>query len=318
MDLKNLIAQAASKYGNTSNVVLKASESTGQPPCELFITDEHTENYLTLQMAGDADRGGITGIAAGVGSLASIALAFMMIIKGRWDLVGLCIFLAAAMFLIPFYFETRKPLPLPVLFNRRTKEVYFDQNGDLYHTPWDNIQAIACEFQMTSIYTGGINNASLEILVKRLGDPDNALMVSLGSPMGKTLDMQKGFWEYIRSYMNNGPWFDENGNHAESDEFIKKTLSSNIRPSDFLGYWKKTITDKKVKSGHSNYLTASDAFMFIGHLIFFPTNAIQDFTYNYVQRKTRNLWPEIVTERLHQDGPALRLIDLERERGFSV
>lgn len=81
MDIKKLIAQAASKYGNTSNVVLKASESTGQPPCELFITDEHTENYLTLQMAGDADRGAITGIAAGVGSLASIALAFMMIIK---------------------------------------------------------------------------------------------------------------------------------------------------------------------------------------------------------------------------------------------
>jgi hypothetical protein len=157
---------------------------------------------------------------------------------------------------------------------------------------------------MTSIYTGGINNASLEILVKRLGVPENALMVSLGSPMGKTLDMQKGFWEYIRSYMNNGPWFDENGNHAESDEFIKKTLSSNIRPSDFLGYWKKTITDKKVKSGHSNYLTASDAFMFIGHLIFFSNQCytrlhIQLCTEKNTKLMARNSYRTLTSRRPH-------------------
>ncbi|WPX17428.1 hypothetical protein RHM58_26655 [Pseudomonas sp. 10S4] len=171
---------------------------------------------------------------------------------------------------------------------------------------------------MTGVYTGSINNASLEILVKRLGEPENVLMVSLGSPMGKTLDLQKGFWEYIRSYMNNGPWFDKNGKHSDSDEFIKSQLSSNIRHSDFLGYWKKTITDKKLKSGDSNFLTASDAFMFVGHLVFYPTNAIQDFTYDYVKRKTRKLWPEIVTERLKPDGPTSRLIDLERERGLPV
>ncbi|PMQ11178.1 hypothetical protein PseAD21_13360 [Pseudomonas sp. AD21] len=200
MDMKDLIARAASKYGDSSSFVLKANKSTGQPPCELFITDEHTENFLTLQIAGDSDRGSITGMAAGVGSLSSFALALMTIIKGRWDLVGLCTSLGIAMFLVPFYFETRKPLPMPVLFNRRTREVYFDQNGELFHTPWDDIQAIACEFQMTGIYTGSMNNASLKILVKRLGEPENSLMVSLGAPMGKTLSMQKGFWEYIRSY----------------------------------------------------------------------------------------------------------------------
>ncbi|WP_339527589.1 DUF6708 domain-containing protein [Pseudomonas sp. EL_65y_Pfl2_R96] len=318
MALKDLIAQAVSKYGKTSNITLQPNESTGQLPLELFITDEHTTNYLTLQVAGDADRGGITGMAAGVGSLASLVLALMMMLKGRWDLVGLCFFLGAAMFFVPFFLETRKPLPLPILFNRRTREVYFDKAGELFHTPWDDIQAIACEFQMTGIYTGSINNASLEILVKRLGEPEYLAMVSLGSPMGKTLNMQKSFWEYIRSYMNNGPWFDKNGKHTDSDEFVRSQLSSNIRKSDFLAYWKKTITDKKLQSEGSNFLSASDAFMFIGHLIFYPTNAIQDFTYDYAKRKTRNLWPEIVTERLKSDGPTTRLIDLERERGLSV
>ncbi|WPX17427.1 hypothetical protein RHM58_26650 [Pseudomonas sp. 10S4] len=105
MALKDLMAQAVAKYGKTSNTILRPNESTGQSPLELFITDEHTTNYLTLQMAGDADRGGITGMTAGVGSLASLVLALMMILKGRWDLVGLCLFLATSMFFVPFFWK---------------------------------------------------------------------------------------------------------------------------------------------------------------------------------------------------------------------
>ncbi|MFL1551653.1 hypothetical protein ACI77I_21590 [Pseudomonas sp. D47] len=49
-------------------------------------------------------------------------------------------------------------------------------------------------------------------------------MISLGELFGKSLAMQKGFWEYIRAYMNNGPYF-EHGNHSESEVFVKSQLA---------------------------------------------------------------------------------------------
>ncbi|MBV6750285.1 hypothetical protein KV580_08250 [Pseudomonas chlororaphis] len=163
-----------------------------------------------------------------------------------------------------------------------------------------------------------MNNAALEILVRRLGEPENALMVPLGAPMGKDLDMQKGFWEYIRSYMNNGPWFDEHGNHSESDTFIRKQLASNIRPSDFLAHERQLILEKKAAPGRKTHLTPTDYISLIGDFYLHPTHLIQDFVYDTAKRRARNRWPEIVLERLRPDGPTTRLIDLERERGLDV
>src|SRR5471030_3428226 len=86
-----------------------------------------------------------------------------------------------------------------------------------------------------------MQSAALEIRVWRFEKPDTSLMVSLGPPFGKSLEMQKGFWEYIRSYMNNGPYFDEHGNHSESDAFVQSQLSVRPRMSDSF---KDTGTDK--------------------------------------------------------------------------
>ncbi len=47
-------------------------------------------------------------------------------------------------------------------------------------------------------------------------------------------------------------------------------------------------------------------------------NWLQEFTYNIAKRRSRNRWPQIVTERLQPNGPTTRLIDLERERGLDV
>ena len=41
---------------------------------ELFIVDEHTENYLALQAGGDFDRGLLTGVLAGIGGIGGIGL----------------------------------------------------------------------------------------------------------------------------------------------------------------------------------------------------------------------------------------------------
>ena len=226
--------------------------------------------------------------------------------------------LGAPLVILPFLWETRHPLPLPILFNRRTREVYFDHNGQLYHSPWDDIQALAGEFLMVGPHTGGMRNASLEILVRRLGEPDNALLVSLGLPMGKTLQMQKGFWEWLRAYMDNGPWFDENGQRSDSDAYVKEMLSAHMKPTDFLSWRKQVITEKKAQSDGKNYLEWTDAVLYLGHLFMYPMNWLQEFTYNAAKRRSRNRWPRIVTERLQPDGPTTRLIDLERERGLDV
>lgn len=318
MALRDLIQQARQKYGQAPSVILAADQPTGEKPMELFITDEHTEHYLTLRVGGDTDRGLMAGLMGGI-AVAGIAIGLgTSLVNGKWDGLWIMLLLSTPLFLIPFILETQRRLPLPILFNRRTREVYFDHNGLLYHCPWDGIQAVACEFQIVGPYTAGMNNASLEILVRRLGEPDNALMVSLGPPMGKTLAMQKGFWEYIRAYMNNGPWFDKDGNHSTSDEFVKSQLAAHTKPTGFLKHSLKTIADKKAAAGGKNYLTGIDTVLLLGDIFFYPSNLIQEFTYNIAKRRSRNRWHQIVSERLQSDGPTTRLIDLERGRGLDV
>jgi len=319
MDLKDLVQQARGKYGQTPRVLLAADQPTGEKPMELFTTDEHTRFYLTLQAGGDSDRGLITGLIGGVGGFMLFCCVIVLaLFSGKWALIPPMLWICIPAFVVPFLWEISRPLPLPILFNRRTREVYFDHNGELFHTPWDGIQAMACEFQMVGPYTAGMNNASLEILVRRLGEPDNALMVSLGAPMGKTLAMQKGFWEYLRAYMNNGPWFDKDGNHSESDAFVKSQLAAHTKPTGFLAHSRQTIAEKKAAAGGRNYLSGIDVVLLLGDLFFYPMNWIQEFTYNVAKRRSRNRWPQIVTERLQPDGPTTRLIDLERERGLDV
>ncbi len=235
MVVSDLIHQARTRFGQSPSVLLRADEPTGEKPWEMFVTDEHTEHYLAIKTGGDSDRGMLTG-ALGVGGVTVLLMCSILILSGNTDGILTGVILAAALFVIPFLWETRRPLPLPILFNRRTREVYFDHNGKLYHSPWDGIQALAGEFVMVGPHTGGMRNASLEILVRRLGEPDNALLVSLGLPMGKTLQMQKGFWEWLRAYMDNGPWFDENGQHSASDAYVKKMLSAHTNPTGFLAY----------------------------------------------------------------------------------
>lgn len=318
MVVSDLIQQARARFGQAPSVVLRADQLTGEKPWEMFVTDEHTEHYIALKTGGDTDRGMLTGAMGGIGGVATILMSAILILNGKIDGIWTGFILAATLFIIPYLWETRRPLPLPILFNRRTREVYFDHNGELYHSPWDGIQALAGEFLMVGPHTGGMRNASLEILVRRLGEPDNALLVSLGLPMGKTLQMQKGFWEWLRAYMDNGPWFDENGQRSESDAFVKFMLSAHMKPTDFLAWRRQVIAEKKAAAGGKNYLTGSDTFMYVCHLLFYPMNWLQEFTYNVAKRRSRNRWPQLVSERLQPDGPTTRLIDLERERGADV
>ncbi|WP_259334698.1 hypothetical protein [Pseudomonas sp. DP16D-R1] len=303
---------------NPSTVILEAGKPSGEQPMELFITDEHTEHYLTLQSGGDSGRGLWTGILGGVGGVAGIGLAVLLMLIGKWEGVPTGLIMSAAFFLVPFLWETLRPLPLPILFNRRTREVYFDHDGELFHTPWDGISAVANEFQLVGTHIGGMQNASLEIRVWKFEEPQTALMVSLGAPFGKSLEMQKGFWEYIRSYMNNGPYFDEQGNHSESDAFVKSQLDVRFKMSDSFKQTLAQLKQAKKDAGGRNYLTGSDVAKLIFEPMLYPQDRIQEFTYSVAKRRSRNRWPKVVSERLKAEGPVTRLVDLEQMQGFGV
>ncbi len=281
---------------------------------ELFVVDEHTENYLTIQAGGDFGRGMLTGALAGFGGIGGVGLGLLSFMQSG-DLEGLNIMLAICIPLcgIPFLWEALRPLPLPILFNRRTREVYFDHDGELFHAPWDSIFAIANEFQIVGPQIGSIQNASLEIKVWKFEEPETALMVSLGAPFGKSLALQKGFWEYIRAYMNNGPYFDEHGNHSESDAFVKSQLAVRPKMSDSFKRTREEIKQAKREAGSNNYLTGHHVIKLILEPMFYPMHRIEEFTYSIAKRRSRNLWPSLVTERLKANGPTTRLVDLESE-----
>ncbi|WXL25809.1 hypothetical protein WG219_21370 [Ectopseudomonas mendocina] len=319
MVVSDLLQQARARFGSSPSAVLRADQPTGEKPWEMLVTDEHTENYLSLRANGESDIGLITGILGEAVFFMFALLIPWMAVVDKWDAFNYLLLVGLPAILIPFFWETRRPLPLPILFNRRTQEVYFDHNGELYHTPWDGAEAVAGEFMLVGPHTGGMRNASLELLVRRLGEPDNALLVSLGLPMGKTLQMQKGFWEWLRAYMDNGPWFDENGQRSDSDAYVKEMLkASAIKPTDWHKFTLDEIRKSKAENGGSNYLSASDFFILCYEILFYPMHWLQVFTYKVAKRRSRNRWPQIVMERLQDGGPTTRLIDLERERGLDV
>ncbi|MFQ6573245.1 hypothetical protein [Pseudomonas sp. UM16] len=300
-----------SQYIPSPTVILEAQKSTGEQPMELFIVDEHTEHYLALQAGGDFDRGLLTGVLGGMGGCAMIGLGLIGALQGKFDITYMTFSIGIPLLLVPFLWETLRPLPLPILFNRRTREVYFDHNGELFHSPWDGISAMANEFQLVGTQIGAMQSALLEVRVRKFKQPDTALMISLRAPFGKSLAMQKGFWEYIRAYMNNGPYFDEHGNHSESDAFVKSQLAVRFKMSDSFKHTLARIKQAKKEAGGRNYLGADDVAMLIIEPMLYPQDRIKEFTYSIAKRRSRNRWPSLVTERLKANGPTTRLVDLE-------
>ncbi len=314
MSVSQLLQQARAKYEQNPSAELRADQPTGETPMELFLSEDHTDSYLTLNAGGDSERGLLTGTIGGGALMLFAYVCMLALLKGQWDflpgMLGVCVF----MLLVLFVWETLRPLPLPILFNRRSREVYFERDGILYHTPWDEIRAIAGEFMLVGPQMGGMRCASLEVLMHRYGQPQEQVLVSLGLPMGKTLALQKSLWEYLRAYMNNGPWFDKHGEHSESDAYVKSLLSVRMKRTDWHKYTLEKIRKDKAENHGKNYLSGLDVVMLIGELFLYPMNWVHEFTNRVARRRSRKSWPELVQERLRPDGPTSRLIDLEREQ----
>lgn len=304
-----LLALIGEKFGARYPITpLFADRATGQKPMQLNEVDEHTEHYLALKNGEEMVKGLWTGILSGwIGvALALVGLAFLA--KSDWEGVVTSLALAIAFFAIPFAWEMLDPLPLPTLFNRRTREVYFELDGELYHTPWDGIEAATYEYEMVHQNTGAMRHAPIEVLMHRYGKPEQLVLVNLVIPVGRSIAINQHTWEYLRAYMNNGPWFDENGGNSPSDAFVREQLSINNhkRRHAYKLSWQSW---QKYRHPRSLVLMALE-------LLFYPSYAIQDFVYALSKRRSRNQWPEEALERLRPDGPTTRLVDLESVQGL--
>ncbi|MEH6499860.1 MAG: hypothetical protein V7751_10775 [Pseudoalteromonas distincta] len=293
---------------------LQADQPTGAPLMCMPDVEEQTEHYLSIENGESADRGMLTGALGGVLGVSLSIMAFLAYRTGNDDGVLQALLVALVCFIAPFLWEVLRPMPLSILFNRRTREVYFEQDGHIYHAPWDEIAAAAYSFDTVGPYTGGMRHAALEALLHRYGHPEEQVLLNLGSPLGKSLEMQLGFWEYLRAYMDKGPWFDEQGNHSESPDFNQSLMEvRNSKGQSVRLYWGLIREEYKAKNGR-NFLNWLDVALLFGSLLFLPMRATQNFTYAIAKRRSRSQWPKLIRERLDPNGPITRLVDIELEQ----
>jgi hypothetical protein len=297
--------------------LLRADQATGTPLMCMPEVEEQTEHYLAIEHGDSADRGMWTGAFGGGVTLVfgGFSLAFFLDGRSEPALASLAFGLLA--FLIPFVWEVLRPMPLPILLNRRTRELYFEQEGEIYHTPWDGIAAATYAYGTVGPYTAGMRHAALEALLHRYGRPQEQVVINLGSPTGKSLEMQSGFWEYLRAYMDNGPWFDEQGRHSDSPEHLQSFQEvRNSKGQSVRLYWGLIKEEYKANKGR-NFLSYADFMLLFGSMFLLPVRILQNFTYAMAKRRSRSQWPQVIRERLRADGPTSRLVDLEREQGLT-
>lgn len=292
--------------------LLRADQPTGAPLMGMPEVEEQTENYLAIEHGDSADRGMWTGALGGGLALFLVVMSGVALLRGNIDGMVQALLVTFAGTVTPFLWEVLRPMPLPILLNRRTRELYFEQEGEIYHTPWDGIAAATYAYGTVGPYTAGMRHAALEALLHRYGHPQDQVVINLGSPTGKSLEMQLGFWEYLRAYMDNGPWFDEHGRHSDSPEHLQAFQEvRNSKGQSVRLYWGLIKEEYKTNKGQ-NFLSYADFMLLFGSMMLLPVRILQNFTHAMAKRRSRSQWPQMIRERLRDDGPTSRLVDLEQ------
>src|SRR5690606_27448783 len=184
-------------------------------PQTLDEVDQENEIFLDFKTAKEEQYGGwfSTGM---FGVVIAVLLCFAELIvhydaglienlKVISGILGFAIIVMG----LPGTMEILKPLPAPWRFNRRTREVYaLDDSGQLYHAPWNNIQAYLSTGTVFLPKSGPMNTAVLELQLHRFGHPDQPLNIALGRVLGGQRYEKLGPWEYRCIYMDHGPGFD--------------------------------------------------------------------------------------------------------------
>jgi len=313
---KKLFDVVASKFGTSSNVLLlNGKSSSSYAPSQPGLVESQDCVFLSLRTGRAESKGILTGVAFFVGAVGLVLVMLPNLFGAPYssNLDWWVFFLSVLVIIAPAIWEISRPPMLPVVFNRGTQEIYYDQKGELYYSEWNDIEAVAYEYTIVNQYSGAIIHGNLEIVLRKFGDPDDRIALNLsGVPAGKRLPTLLGFWEYLRSYMTVGPWFDETGNKTEfKNSFIEKSLKSgDISFLDLVLDSRRTL-GREYREGEG---VSGAAFLswVTSYMLVLPAFGME-FVQKIDRKKARKHWPEVVQERLKPDGPTTRLIDIEED-----
>ncbi|MGP7735775.1 DUF6708 domain-containing protein [Oceanimonas smirnovii] len=268
-------------------------------PIPYLDVDTQDEICLRMQTGEHITRGATTIAGWLVGVPSSI---FFTVFSSFTVLEAALLFFLV---LLPLLWDLFSPMPYPVIFNRRTQEVYACFKGELYHIRWDRARAIAYEDYTVNQYSGKTNVGYLEILLQGYNDPDKWIWANLSMPLGRTIEMQSSLWEYLRSYMNNGPWFDEHGNPSESDSYNRQLLTA---------YRKNTKQRLKEKRANIRSDDSTSRLAYYAFLVWSPMEFLKEWVYAMALKRSVRTWPKEVQERLKPNGPTTSLTELQQAK----
>lgn len=311
---KKLFDMVADKFGSSSNtLLLGGTSSSGYSPSQPGLIESQDEVFLSIRTASSESKGTLTGLGFFVGGIGVLLVLLPNFIGTPYDsnLDWWLFLLSVLVIIIPAIWEITRPPSLPIIFNRRTREIYYDLNGQLYHATWDGIEAVAYEYKIVNQYSGPIVHGNLEIILQKFGAPDNRIVLNLsGVPAGKRLSTLVGIWEYLRCFMTIGPWFDESGRNTEvKNSFIEESLKAGGVSSLDQLLEGRTLLGREMQEGNG---ISGTAFIYWVSSYFFLPIAFGESCIQKIDRlKSRKHWPNVVQERLDPNGPTTRLIDIE-------
>src|SRR5690554_5122696 len=282
-------------------------------PQTLDEIDQENEIFLDFKTVKEEQYGGwfSTGMLGPI--LVLIVTPFFMIFNQHLDIIEKLQASAATfgiMLLImglPGTMEILKPLPASWRFNRRTREVYaLDESGQLYHAPWDNIQAYLSTGTVFIPKGGPMSAAVLEVQLHRFGHPDQTLNIALGMTLGGQRYQKLRLWEYLCTYMDQGPGFETldmasaaGKDISEPDSELYNPHAPALSPEE-----EKQEIQKVLNSPVVRFLLWWEKHDFMTRL--------EQWAYRRALRRPRkHPWPEVVLERCRPDGPTTRLVDIE-------
>lgn len=311
---KKLFDRVTDRFGDSSNNrLLNGRSSTGVAPFQPGLIESQDDVLLSLRTSSSEIKGILTGFGFLIGIYGILVFCLLRFFgepsKSNSDVWFLLFSILAI--IIPVAWEITRPPYLPIIFNRRTQEIYYDLNGQLYHAIWDGIEAVAYEYKLVNQYSGAITHGNLEIILQKFGEPESRIVLNLsGVPAGKRLSTLIGIWEYLRCFMTLGPWFDGNGKKTEcKNPFIEKSLKSG--EVSFLDQLLESRTFLRQERQEGNGISGTAALYWFTSYFFFPVALGMECIQRIDRKKSKRYWPEVVQERLDPNGPTTRLIDIE-------
>src|SRR5690554_4821331 len=282
-------------------------------PQTLDEVDQENEIFLDCKTAQEEQYGGwfstgMFGILT-TAVFAAVILPFNEHLNALEKLQGflLGVLILLTIIGIPSIIEILKPLPAPWRFNRRTREVYaLDSTGQLYHAPWDNIAAYLSAGTVFILKSGPMSTAVLEVQLHRFGNPDQTLNIALGMALGGQRYQKLRLWEYLCTYMEQGPGFETLDMASAAGKHIVEPDSELYNPDA------PVLSQEERQRAHEEFNRSPIVRLFALWEKYSLIMNLQRWAYRRALRRPRkHPWPEVVLERCRPDGPTTRLVDIE-------